>query len=165
MGQVSEKKLNVTPDGLSSPESISIEAKTDLYLRSAASGSSWAGWIHLDNTGSITASGTITTTSDERLKDIIRVLTPDIEKIAKARIVDFSWKNSKTAEFLGSIAQDWQQIFPNAVNESDDGFLSLDYPAAALASAVTAAREIVKLKKENAELKKRLEAIERKLGI
>ena len=163
--QESEKKLNITPDGLSSPESISIEAQTDLYLRSAASGSSWAGWIHLDNTGRITASGTITTTSDERLKDIIRVLTPDIEKIAKARIVDFSWKNSKTAESLGSIAQDWQQIFPNAVKESDDGFLSLDYPAAALASAVTAAREIVKLKKENAELKKRLEAIERKLGI
>jgi len=43
--------------------------------------------------------------------------------------------------------------------------LSVDYAGAAIVSAVVDAREIVKLKQENEELKQRLTAIEAKLGI
>jgi hypothetical protein len=72
--------------------------------------------------------------------------------------------------YTGSIAQDWQNIIPNAVKSQFDNddqceYLTLDYSAASIASAVTAAREIVKLKQENAELKQRLAAIEARLGI
>jgi len=41
----------------------------------------------------------------------------------------------------------------------------LDYSGISIASAVTAAREIVKLKEENQTLKNRLAAIESQLGI
>jgi hypothetical protein len=41
----------------------------------------------------------------------------------------------------------------------------LDYASVALASAVTAAREIVNLKRENELLKQRLNSIEERLGI
>lgn len=99
--------------------------------------------------------------SDEKLKNIHAVLNPDIESIANARIIDYTLKESKSTEKrLGSVAQDWQEIFPNAVREGEDGYLGMDYASIALASAVTAAREIVKLKKENEELKARLERLE-----
>ena len=42
--------------------------------------------------------------------------------------------------------------------------LGLDYSSTALISSVVAAREIVKLKQENEELKQRLAAIEEKLA-
>jgi cell division protein FtsB len=49
------------------------------------------------------------------------------------------------------------------VKDDKDGYKTFAYQSAALASAVTAAREIVKLKTENAELKQRLDAIEARL--
>lgn len=99
--------------------------------------------------------------SDERLKDIKKELNPSIEDIAKARIVDYTIKDNGFKEELGSIAQDWQEVFPNAVNEGSDGYLGLNYGSVALASAVAAAREIVKLKEENRALRERLERLEK----
>jgi hypothetical protein len=143
-----------------------IEAEADLYLRGGRTGNSYVGWIHIDNNGDIFASGTIYTSSDERLKKIVATIEADIDKIAKARIVDYYFKADKDKKVeLGSIAQDWQDVFPNAVRKDKEGHLSLDYSAAALASAVTAAKEIAKLKEENENLKRRLSAIEEKLGI
>ena len=108
----------------------------------------------------------LTTTSDQRLKNIIEDVQPAVEDIAKARTVNFTYKNDKK-ELLhaGSIAQDWQEIIPNVVSENANGDLTLDYGSAALISAVSAAREIVDLKKENEQLKQRLAAIEAKLNI
>jgi len=64
----------------------------------------------------------------------------------------------------GAIAQDWQNILPNVVKETEDGYLSLNYAGAALVSAVEAAREIVKLKEENASLKAQIAKIIEKIG-
>jgi len=86
-------------------------------------------------------------TSDERQKNIIDELEPSIEDIADVRVVDFSYKRDKfNTPRAGSIAQDWREVIPNAVRENEDGILSLDYGAVATVSAVTAAKEIVKLK-------------------
>ena len=102
--------------------------------------------------------------SDERLKTISKTIDADISQIASARIVDFVYNNDESnTQYLGSIAQDWERIFPNAVKEDLNGNKGLSYGSVALASAVTAAREIVKLKTENAELKQRLDAIEARL--
>jgi hypothetical protein len=51
------------------------------------------------------------------------------------------------------------------VSKDEDGHYNLDYSAVTVVSAVEAAREIVKLKAENEELKSRLAAIEAKLGL
>ena len=112
---------------------------------------------------SITANKEITTSSDERLKNIKSLLNPDIAEIAKPRIVIYSYKDNTDNTYLGTIAQDWENIFPDAVKDGKDGYKTFAYQSAALASAVTAAREIVKLKTENAELKQRLDAIEARL--
>lgn len=114
----------------------------------------------------ITSSTTIVADSDERLKDIKGEAKGNIEKIAAVRVVNFSYKSDDThALHLGTIAQDWQDIYPNAVKENAEGFLGLDYPAIAVAAAVENAKEVVKLREENEDLKKRLAAIEKKLGI
>lgn len=105
-------------------------------------------------------------TSDERQKNIIDELEPSIEDIAGVRVVDFSYKKDKfNTPRAGSIAQDWQEVIPNAVTENQEGILSLDYGAVATVSAVTAAKEIVKLKQENEQLKARLAAIEAALNL
>ena len=114
----------------------------------------------------ITSSTTIVADSDERLKDIKGEAKGNIEKIAAVRVVNFSYKSDDTKSLhLGTIAQDWKDIYPNAVKENAEGFLGLDYPAIAVAAAVENAKEVVKLREENEELKKRLAAIEKKLGI
>lgn len=106
---------------------------------------------------SITANRSISVSSDERLKEIQNSLEGNINDIAAARIAVFKYKDSGNNSYLGAIAQDWQNVFPNAVTTDEEGYLSLDYSAVALASAITAAREIV-------ELKGRVDAIENKLN-
>lgn len=101
-------------------------------------------------------------TSDERIKENIVPVETNISDIANTRIVNFNFIGENKTKF-GSIAQDWQNIFPEAVKENSKGNLTMNYGAIALGSAVTAAREIVALKEENQQLKDRLVAIEQKL--
>ncbi len=140
---------------------------TDSYFRCAGANATMhaTGIARIDGYG-ITSSTTIVADSDERLKDIKGEAKGNIEKIAAVRVVNFSYKSDDTKSLhLGTIAQDWQDIYPNAVKENAEGFLGLDYPAIAVAAAVENAKEVVKLREENEELKKRLAAIEKKLGI
>lgn len=104
-------------------------------------------------------------TSDENLKNIIENVDIAVEDIAKVRIVDYEFKSKEGDIHTGTIAQDWQTILPNVIREIDDEkHLGLDYASTALVSSVVDAREIVKLKQENAELKERLAAIEARLA-
>ena len=104
-----------------------------------------------------------TAASDERIKTIIDNVNVSIEDIAATRLVKFMYHDTDV-EHVGTIAQDWQNIVPEAVSD-DEGRLFLDYTTINTVSAITAAREIVKLKQENEELKQRLAAIEARLGI
>lgn len=99
--------------------------------------------------------GYVTSLSDIRKKNIISDINLSASKIAKTRAVRFTWKDrdDKTV-FAGSIAQDWQQILPEAVREHEDGMLSLDYGVAALVSAITNSREITELRRQIFELKR-----------
>lgn len=98
--------------------------------------------------------------SDVRLKDVINPVTASVEDIANVRIFDFRWKkdgeNGKI--HFGSAAQDWQKIFPSAVVEDKEGFLSMDYAGIAVGAVKTVAQEVVLLKKRVAELEKQLKA-------
>lgn len=90
-------------------------------------------------------------TSDERLKDIIGSITLDTDIIAKAPSIKFNWKN-KDIQSVGSIAQYWAEILPDAVHTDDDGFYSMEYGNIALISAISLAREVIELKKRISEL-------------
>ena len=89
-------------------------------------------------------------------------------------------KDAKKTPHVGVVAQDLQKIFPNAVKKGSDGFLTirledmfyavinavkeLDAKITEIASQVkNNSNEIKRLKKENAELKARLDKLEAKL--
>ena len=125
--------------------------------------------MNLIVSNNINYTGTCSQTSDENAKNIINEISPSIEDIANVRIVDYEFKFDLGNIHSGSIAQDWQNILPNTVSllvdpETNIETLGLDYSSTALISSVVAAREIVKLKQENEELKQRLAAIEEKLA-
>lgn len=116
------------------------------------------------NANVVVANGTVIS-SDESLKNIIKDTEITVESIASTRTVDYELKSNVGDLKSGAIAQDWQSILPNVVKTIDEEqHLGLDYSSAALISAVVDAREIVKLKQENEELKQRLAAIEARLA-
>ena len=93
-----------------------------------------AGWFY--------AYGQVTALSDERKKNVVGEIELTIEQIANARAVKFYWKDKRDTDLLvGSIAQDWQKILPQAVFEKD-GELSMDYSVIALMCGITIARKV-----------------------
>ena len=112
----------------------------------------------------ITIDGTVNQTSDIRLKKKINVLTPGIDTFADAPLFSFSWKNGKGKPVnVGTAAQHFQRALPEVVTEGKDGYLRLDYNGMNTAGVITAAREIVALKKDAEEKDRRIEELERKL--
>lgn len=110
----------------------------------------------------VLSNGYVTALSDIRKKNVIDDVELDVNAIALARLIRFTWKDGHdTKEHVGGIAQEWQKILPEAVHESADGTLSMDYGAIGMISAVTAAREVVSLKKEVESLKKEIEELKR----
>lgn len=93
-----------------------------------------AGWFY--------AYGQVTALSDERKKSVVGEIKLTIDQIAKARAVEFYWKDKRDTDLhVGSIAQDWQKILPQAVFEKD-GELSMDYSVIALMCGITIARKV-----------------------
>jgi hypothetical protein len=73
--------------------------------------------------GAVTATGGFFDTSDSRLKILVKDYEQPkgIENVAARMYV----KNNRKE--LGYYAQDLQEILPSAVNEGQDGFLTLSY--------------------------------------
>ena len=86
--------------------------------------------------------GYVAALSDERKKNVVGDIALTIEQIANARAVEFYWKDKRDIDLhVGSIAQDWQKILPQAVFEKD-GELSMDYSVIALMCGITIARKV-----------------------
>jgi len=90
------------------------------------------------NNAAITCTGDITAfaTSDERLKENIKILSDDpVEDIHSIRGVRFDWKDNladgltspKTGPDVGVIAQEVEKVLPEAVIERSDGTLAVKY--------------------------------------
>ena len=91
------------------------------------------------------AYGQVTALSDERKKNVIGDIRLTVEQIAQARAVEFYWKDKRDKDLhVGSIAQDWQKILPQAVFEKD-GELSMDYSVIALMCGITIARKVANI--------------------
>ena len=72
----------------------------------------------------IAASGTITagdfnTTSDEKLKDDVKIIEGSLDKVIQINGVSFKWKDNGE-ECLGVIAQNIEEVFPQLVKECED---------------------------------------------
>ena len=105
-------------------------------------------------------------TSDARKKMIVGQVDLSVESIAKMPTVKFLWKHipDKTVQ-VGTLAQSWQNVLPEAVTENN-GVLGFQYGVAALLSAIVTARKVVnheqriaQLEKENMELRNELNKI------
>lgn len=120
--------------------------------------------LHVD--GTIYATGSVTALSDIRQKNINEYMQLGIDEVANAPIIKFTWKK-QTADnkglHVGSIAQYWEKVLPEAVKRDKEGTLSMSYGVVALVAAVSTAkkvqeheRRIADLERENKELKERL---------
>ena len=121
----------------------------------------------IDVDGQVRAAGFVNN-SDARLKDIedydAHVFT---EAVAMAPAVHYQWKNRNDRGLkVGSIAQYWQNVLPEAVSTDDKGYLSMQYDVIALISAISIAKRtveheqrIAELESENAQLRLELNSI------
>lgn len=125
--------------------------------------------IHVGENGGSSTDYTPTgavTSSDIRKKDIVENINLSIESIAESPVFKYKFKNSTNdSVYIGTSAQYWQEIIPEVVSTDQDGYLMMNYTSLNTVASLTCAKEIIKLKEENAELKERLAAIEAKLGI
>ena len=103
--------------GKSSSSTQSITAST-LYNSS----------IYMSN-NTLYASNGFYQSSDERLKEIKNKINVDIDKLCKLNKFYFTFKNDENNVLqIGVSAQEVQKIYPELVSESNNGYLSVDYP-------------------------------------
>ncbi len=115
--------------------------------------------------GNICYTGTIGACSDEKFKKDIETIEGALPMVEQLDGVRYSWRTDEYPDQqfsderqVGFVAQDVQQVLPEAVTTQDDGSLTVDY------SRITPllVQAIKELKAENEALKKRLEKLEKK---
>ena len=106
--------------------------------------------------GTIYATASVAQFSDIRGKDVETYQwAPSLETIANAPIIIYTKKDgSDPRKYIGSVAQYWQKVTPEAVTEADDGMLSMEYGPIALVNVIALAREVRQLKAQIAQLKR-----------
>jgi hypothetical protein len=125
-----------------------------------------------------TSNGTYTTTgwvhsSDKRLKTNITPLQNSLDKITHLTGVSYNWKNAPNSNSqVGFIAQDVEKVFPEVVVVDSDGNYGMAYQnlVAPMVEAIKELnqknelqqKQIEKQQRINADLLKRLEALENK---
>ena len=107
-----------------------------------------------DDAGHFTATGNITAYSDRRLKDDIQPIESALEKVGTLSGNTYQRNDLKDQDrrYAGVIAQEVEQVLPEAVTEAEDGIKTVDYNAviALLVESVKELKEEVdKLKGES----------------
>ena len=101
----------------------------------------------LDWSGNETIAGTLTQSSDAKLKDIINEELPDVSSI---KAVKFKWKenaNRDESEHIGYTAQDVEKVLPYLVKEDAEGNKVLDYIAFLVAKVDSLEKRLAELEK------------------
>ena len=106
--------------------------------------------------------------SDARHKEVKRDVELTVEQIAAMPAVIFEWldkdlKDIDPGEHVGTLAQEWQKILPQAVSEQEDGTLTMGYGEAALVSVITLARRVLKLVRSMFKLTRHVLKLERRV--
>jgi len=96
-------------------------------------------------TGNFTATGNVTAYSDERLKENWTNLPYNfIRKLSEIKSGTYTRTDIGTRQ-VGVSAQSLREVLPEAVQENEDGVLSVSYGNAALAACVELSRAVVEL--------------------
>lgn len=127
--------------------------------------------LEVEGDASKTVAGSWLANSDARIKTDVRTIDGALETLAKLRPVKFRYTAEHRAkhpsiedrDYCNYIAQEYREVFPGAVKEDGEGLLSVDtYDTQPyLVRAVQELNGMVaQLRQENADLKRRLEALE-----
>lgn len=126
----------------------------------------------LDVNGLIRTTGAVDTTSDRRYKKNIKKISSEVSILDQFKLIDgvyFDWKHKEYPEKdfregrdIGVIAQDVRKVFPEAVTEDENGFLSVAY-AKLVAPLIEAVKELVGITDSNKRDIASLEARTQKL--
>ena len=79
--------------------------------------------------GNATLAGTLTQLSDARLKKNIVPITSALNSLNKLNAYTYNWidKNKDSKQQIGVLAQEIQKVYPQLVNEDEQGNLSVNY--------------------------------------
>lgn len=117
------------------------------YLRAYSDGL----WIGLSNTvgarvdagGNLLTTGGITMYSDQRKKTILRHVELSLKEVADAPLIEHYYNSDdKKTTHVGSIAQYWAGLNDWFCKKDDNGYYTMEIQNAALASAISIAREL-----------------------
>ena len=123
------------------------------------------GWttalFNVDRSGNVSATGGITMYSDQRKKTILNHVELSLKQIANAPLIEhyYNTDESKTTH-VGSIAQYWAGMNDWFCKLDNEGYYTMEIQNAALASAISIARELdryeTKTDKTIKQLRKRI---------
>ncbi len=114
--------------------------------------------LHVNGSAGKPGGGSWSVASDARLKDVKHHFTRGLDAIAKLNPVYYSYKKDNPIdlppdeEYIGLIAQEVQEVIPEAVGEYEDGYLSVNNDPIIW----TMLNAIKELKAENEELKAKM---------
>jgi hypothetical protein len=103
--------------------------------------------LEVNGTAGKTGGGSWSTSSDLRLKNVTGNYTKGLHEIIALRPIVFTYKEGNSRHLpadvkqIGFVAQDVQQVFPEAVSEGEDGLLDFNMHAVHVA-LVNAVREL-----------------------
>lgn len=115
---------------------------------------------YINSLSQLYVSGGFYESSDERLKTFIKPIDIDLDKLSKLRKYYFVFNSNKDKVELGVSAQEIKELYPDIVNENEEGHLSVAYDKL----SVIALAAIDELNRKNKELEERLYKIEKLLG-
>ena len=91
------------------------------------------------------SNGGVTALSDARKKDVLGDVELSVGDIARMPAVRFRWKDhNQPGTFIGTLAQSWREILPEAVQPIGDN-LGFDYNGAAIVAVVNLAKAVQKI--------------------
>lgn len=141
---------------------ISIGSSAKMYMN--ASGNFGIGTtspkskLHVN--GDILSGGGVTMYSDERKKTILNHVELSLKEVAEAPLIEHYYNSDeKKTTHVGSIAQYWAGLNDWFCKKDGDGFYTMEIQNAALASAISVAREVVRLKNKISELEKEIKRL------
>ena len=122
----------------------------------------------IDASGNMLVTGGITMYSDLRKKTILNHVELSLKEVADAPLIEHYYNSDESKRtHVGSIAQYWAELNDWFCKEDEEGFLTMEIQNAALASAISVARELTryesKTDKQIKKLKKRIGELEEKI--